>query len=88
MISPLPADLVEPEQLVVVHITDEVADTREVHLPAATANKDGRGWRFTDYDFPPAYWPSACRKVRSGSVYARAGMLTDAPVCLACEETL
>lgn len=78
---PLP---IQPEQHIVVEIIDDLADTTIVHLPAARSNIAGRGRQtFLEYDFAPAHWISVCG-VR-GSVYVRAGMLADAPVCLECE---
>lgn len=68
----------------IVKITGGVADQTVVHLPARAAG----GFTFARYTFPPATWPSACRRVASGSVYVHAGLLADVPVCRACEATL
>lgn len=74
----------EADQHIVVEIVDGMADTATVHLPAARSCIGGRGGQtFLEYDFPPATWLSVCG-VR-GSVYIRAGLLSDAPLCLACE---
>lgn len=75
MIAPLP---VQQEELVVVQIVDGQADESIVHLPLYPN-------RFNALDFAPTRWTSACRKVHSGSVYARAGVFADAPVCSVCE---
>lgn len=83
--SPLP---LAPEELIVVQIgEDGYAITDLVHRPAARIVATGPGGQhFNRYEFPPARWPSACRELKSGFVYARAGMLTGAPICPACEE--
>jgi hypothetical protein len=78
-LAPLPIPL---EQLVIVEITDGIADTSLVHLPAERCNKGG--FRFDSYDFPPSTWPAACGR-GSGSVYVRAGCLADARICPECE---
>jgi hypothetical protein len=78
VIAPLP---IEPEQLVIVDITDGIANTSLVHLPAVRCQKGG--FRFDAYDFPPATWPSACG-TGSGSVYVRAGLLEHAEICGDC----
>jgi len=86
VIAPLP---IEEEELVIVEIVeivDGVADTSLVHLPAAVSKRGA--FRFDSYDFPPATWPSSCRKIRSGAVYVRAGMLANATVCPDCEARL
>jgi len=70
------------EQLVIVDITDGIANTSLVHLPATRCNKGG--FRFDSYDFPPATWPAACGN-GSGAVYVRAGVLEDAGICPDCE---
>lgn len=86
LLAPLPVD---PEELVVVEIRDDVACTEVVHLPARRAVASGRGGPMFDrYDFPPASWPSACRAVPDGAIYVRAGLLADALVCAACREAL
>jgi hypothetical protein len=85
----LPAPLpIPPEELVIVEVgEDGYAVTELVHLPAARIVATGAGGpTFDRYDFPPSTWPSACRELKSGFVYVRAGMLTDAPICHACEE--
>lgn len=83
----LPAPLpVAKEQLVIVEIGDDgYADTKLVHLPARRQHDTGWGPSFAGFEFPPATWPSACRQLASGSVYAHAGMLASAHICLACE---
>ena len=80
MIAPLP---LEPEELIVVEIVDDIANTRLVHLPATRCNKGG--FRFDSYDFPPATWPAACGN-GSGSIYVRAGEFAESVICPDCEE--
>lgn len=81
--APLPA---EREPLVVVEVLDGHADTTIVHLPALRAVESGAGGPlFTRYEWPPAVWPSACRRVRAGSVYVHGGVLAGVPVCADCE---
>jgi len=82
VIAPLP---IPPEELVIVDITDGVAITTLVHLPAIRSNGwDQGGGTFTSYDFPPAMWPSKCGAVPKGAVYLRAGPFADAVICREC----
>lgn len=72
------------EELIVVEIINGIADTSLVHRPARNSGPGRGGSRFDQFDFAPSRWPSACRRLASGSVYARAGEFADAPVCPEC----
>lgn len=82
--SALPAPLpVEQEQLVIVEIIDNIAQTGTLHLPAPTRFLEpGRTIKFADVDWHHR-WVSVCGV--EGYVYAKAGSLARIEVCGKCE---
>lgn len=81
------------EKYVVVDIVNGVAQTAELHLPAAERVYNtyngvrNQRVRFTDRiqtGFPPSSWPAACGAFLAGWIYVEAGPLAGRPFCPRC----
>jgi hypothetical protein len=76
---------VREETLVVLRFDGERVDTSLVHLPAPREGQGAVSFEHIRRSFPPTVWPSACGQILAGYVYAREGILHDAPICPDCQ---